>query len=259
VANISETEFGTSFDYLRAFRALWDEGILEKHLALLQAHLAAPEHTVSWAQLARAVDYQRGSAVNLHYGKLAKQVARQLGLREKPRDIYGNAWWLWVLVRWAKAPDPDSGHTRFVLRAPVVAALRELGLAAEASRPAGVEPEALALWPDELDIAGLREGQRRQVWVNAYERNREARRQCIAFHGARCVICDFDFGEVYGELAAGFIHVHHLTPLAEIASDYQVDPVADLRPVCPNCHAVLHLGGRCRTIEEVRQLLRRGA
>jgi hypothetical protein len=32
-----------------------------------------------------------------------------------------------------------------------------------------------------------------------------------------------------------------------------VDPVADLRPVCPNCHAVIHLGGACRSIDEVRQ------
>ena len=36
----------------------------------------------------------------------------------------------------------------------------------------------------------------------------------------------------------------------------EVDPVADLRPVCPNCHAVIHLGGACRTIEEVRRLLK---
>jgi predicted HNH restriction endonuclease len=30
-----------------------------------------------------------------------------------------------------------------------------------------------------------------------------------------------------------------------------------LRPVCPNCHDVLHLSGRCRRIEEVRRLLSR--
>jgi predicted HNH restriction endonuclease len=30
-----------------------------------------------------------------------------------------------------------------------------------------------------------------------------------------------------------------------------------LRPVCPNCHAVLHLGGNCRSIEEVMQMIKR--
>ena len=54
---------------------------------------------------------------------------------------------------------------------------------------------------------------------------------------------------------ARYIHVHHLYPLSEAGEEHEVDPATDLRPVCPNCHAVLHLNGRCRTIEEVRQLL----
>ena len=37
----------------------------------------------------------------------------------------------------------------------------------------------------------------------------------------------------------------------------EFDSVEDLRPVCPNCHAVLHLGARGRNIEEVRQLVAR--
>jgi 5-methylcytosine-specific restriction enzyme A len=27
--------------------------------------------------------------------------------------------------------------------------------------------------------------------------------------------------------------------LASIGHEYEVDPIADLRPVCPNCHAML--------------------
>jgi predicted HNH restriction endonuclease len=63
---------------------------------------------------------------------------------------------------------------------------------------------------------------------------------------------------VYGPLAEGFIHVHHVKQLSEIGAEYEVDPVADLRPVCPNCHAVIHLGGECRGIDQVRQLWQRG-
>ncbi len=114
------------------------------------------------------------------------------------------------------------------------------------------------VFPDEVDpTEAYREGAVHRVLVNAYERNPDARRRCIAHHGTSCCICGFHFGSVYGSEADGFIHVHHLRPLAQIAGEYEIDPIADLRPVCPNCHAVLHLGGQCRTIEEVRQLLRR--
>ncbi len=62
-----------------------------------------------------------------------------------------------------------------------------------------------------------------------------------------------------GPLADGFIHVHHVKPLSAIGAEYIVDPVSDLRPVCPNCHAVIHMGGGCRGVEEVRQLVQQGA
>ncbi|MCL4555171.1 MAG: HNH endonuclease [Actinobacteria bacterium] len=110
--------------------------------------------------------------------------------------------------------------------------------------------------PEELSPIGLVEGAVRTITVNAYERNSEARRRCIAAHGTKCSICNFSFGERYGAEAEGYIHVHHLVPLAEIGGEYEVDPVKDLRPVCANCHAVLHLGRRCREIEEVKRLLR---
>ena len=47
------------------------------------------------------------------------------------------------------------------------------------------------------------------------------------------------FGAVYDEIAEGFIHVHHLLPLSEVKETHLVDLVKDLRPVCPNCRAVL--------------------
>ena len=99
------------------------------------------------------------------------------------------------------------------------------------------------------------EGSMRQVTVNAYERNPRARRLCIAAHGTSCCVCEFDFGAVYGPAAEGFIHVHHLRPLSDIAEEYQVDPVNDLRPVCPNCHAVIHRRTPPYSIEEVRAML----
>jgi predicted HNH restriction endonuclease len=72
-----------------------------------------------------------------------------------------------------------------------------------------------------------------------------------------CFICGFNFSDVYGEIGQDFIHVHHLRQLADIGEEYEVDPVADLRPVCPNCHAIIHRRIPALTIEEVKALLHR--
>ena len=111
--------------------------------------------------------------------------------------------------------------------------------------------------PGEIsDDVPLFEGCVRQVTVNAYERNPEARMKCIEHYGATCVVCNFNFAAVYGQVAAGFIHVHHVKSLADIGAEYEVDPIADLSPVCPNCHAVIHLNGKTRTIAELKKLLK---
>lgn len=110
--------------------------------------------------------------------------------------------------------------------------------------------------PDEVEPSPTyREGSRRQAWVNAYERNAEARRRCLERYGTNCVICGFNFGKKYGPLGEGLIHVHHLKPLSEIAEEYEVNPITDLRPVCPNCHAVLHRHTPAHSIEEIKAIL----
>jgi 5-methylcytosine-specific restriction enzyme A len=97
-------------------------------------------------------------------------------------------------------------------------------------------------YPDEANMESKKfpEGAKQTVLVNKYERNLEARAQCLKIHGTRCKICDMSFMETYGYFAEDFIHVHHITPLHEISENYQVNPEKDLIPVCPNCHAMLH-------------------
>jgi 5-methylcytosine-specific restriction enzyme A len=99
------------------------------------------------------------------------------------------------------------------------------------------------------------EGSVQRRLVNAYERNPAARRACLAHWGTACLVCGFDFGSTYGELGEGYIHVHHLVPIATIGDEYDVDPVQDLRPVCPNCHVMIHMGGTNRAIEEVQAII----
>ena len=64
-----------------------------------------------------------------------------------------------------------------------------------------------------------------------------------------------DLVKVYGPLAEGFIHVHHLKPLAQVGEAYNVDPVADLAPVCPNCHAMIHRRREPYGIDELRGMM----
>ncbi len=99
------------------------------------------------------------------------------------------------------------------------------------------------------------EGAVRTVSVNAYERNPAARQACIDHWGHECGVCGFSFGAVFGDLGDGFIHVHHLRDLASIGEEYEVDPVADLLPVCPNCHAMLHRQTPAMSIEALRGVM----
>lgn len=114
------------------------------------------------------------------------------------------------------------------------------------------------VYADELPIPGniLIEGAKKQVVVNAYERNKEARSKCIEFYGYNCAICKFNFEKAYGDLGKNFIHVHHVKPLSEINQEYRVDPIEDLIPVCPNCHSMLHRMTPALSIFELKNLLK---
>lgn len=114
--------------------------------------------------------------------------------------------------------------------------------------------------PEEvIEVSQYAEGAYKSITVNAYERSREARDACIAHYKAICAVCDVDLQKRYGDIAKGLIHVHHLVPLSEIKVAYKVDPIKDLRPVCPNCHAVIHYCGNVRSIEEVKEKMKKAS
>jgi len=120
------------------------------------------------------------------------------------------------------------------------------------------EPEMPPL-AEEITETPLFEGAVRSVNLNAYERNAKARADCIAIYGHTCSVCSIDFRTVYGNPASGFIHVHHVRPMTTVTQRYVVNPRDDLRPVCPNCHAVIHLRNPPYTIDEVRKMVRQAS
>ena len=99
------------------------------------------------------------------------------------------------------------------------------------------------------------EGAVTTITVNSYERSREARSKCIEHHGWNCGVCGYAMADLYGTLGEGVIHVHHLRELASLGEEYEVDPIKDLRPVCPNCHAILHTSSPAITITQLRKAL----
>ena len=219
--------------YTSAIRTLGT--LADSHLSMLRFHYSAPDRTVMATQMARAASFQHYGVANLHYGSLGRRIGELLNFNPTTMPVD-------VLVTQAK----PGNEWLWTMRPEVVLALEQLGW---------VERAAFSLADEVPPLARFVEGAVCRVSVNAYERNPIARAKCIEHYGPTCVVCGFNFGAVYGSLAEGFTHVHHLTPLSEVGIEYEVDPIADLRPVCPNCHAVIHLGGSTRGMEEVRQLI----
>lgn len=115
------------------------------------------------------------------------------------------------------------------------------------------------VYPDEIGKSEEAhfEGGKTTIFVNKYERNPIARKKCIDHYGFTCIACDFNFQKVYGDIGKDFIEVHHLIKVSDKKQVYEVNPVKDLRPVCPNCHAMLHKKDPPYTIDELKILIKR--
>lgn len=109
---------------------------------------------------------------------------------------------------------------------------------------------------DREGFSGFMEGTANITSKVGYERDRRNRAAAIAIHGTACLACGLEFGTKYGEIADGFIEVHHIIPLAKMGEGYIVNPAEDLVPLCPNCHAVAHRRDPPLTVDEIRNLLR---
>jgi 5-methylcytosine-specific restriction protein A len=109
--------------------------------------------------------------------------------------------------------------------------------------------------PEEIKETNIYEGAYKTIKVNVYERSGDARKKCIEHWGCHCYVCKFDFSLQFPSLKKKFIHVHHKVPISTIKKSYKVDPIKDLIPVCPNCHAMIHSRNPAYTIEEIKKHL----
>lgn len=129
-----------------------------------------------------------------------------------------------------------------------------------------ISPQMPATLSEEIskdNFVVIKEGAKKSITVNAYERNSQAREKCISHYKKKnngiikCEICGFDFGKVYGEQFSDKIHVHHMLELSAIGEEYEVDPINDLLPVCPNCHLIAHSRTPAYTPDEIKGMLKK--
>lgn len=127
------------------------------------------------------------------------------------------------------------------------------GLVIVKDRPGGARSAAVEA--DNLTSTFI-EGGRKMVYSTRYERHPELRARAIAIHGLRCLACDVDMGDIYGDLGRGYVHVHHKRPLSMLEGATALDPMKDLVPLCPNCHCMIHRPkNTVLTVNELRGIL----
>jgi predicted HNH restriction endonuclease len=97
------------------------------------------------------------------------------------------------------------------------------------------------------------EGFRQQIFTEISKRNSSLIQKAKAVYGTTCEVCGFDFEKTYGTHGEGFIEMHHLYP---IASGTRSTKLEDVRPVCANCHRMLHRGPKLLSIEELKDILK---
>ena len=106
----------------------------------------------------------------------------------------------------------------------------------------------------EKEVRLYAEGKERIVSYRTYDRSSTAREACIKYYGYNCSVCGFNFETTFGDIGKDYIEVHHLKQVVDIGEEYEIDPIKDLRPVCANCHRMLHKRKPVLSIEELRTL-----
>jgi len=235
-------------DYALALpRIAGDLSELQKQL-LVELYRAS-DAGVAAGLLAPLLGFRHHAPVNATMGRIGMALAAAVNAEAPQRKDGSRRWWA-VVATYKRSPD---GRFLWVLRPALRAALRDSGLV---SRESEVFPEVVAT--ERGSEEPMIEGAAIHVSVNRYERSAAARARCIEHYGSICSVCGFDFGAVYGPIAAGVIHVHHLTPLSVAGgAHYVINPIRDLRPVCPNCHVVIHRREPPLSIDEARALVSR--
>ena len=235
-------------DALDISSEIWKELLLDRDITLkndlevIKLIYESENHELRASEIARHMGLSHHGPINLQVSRFSKRVIRITKAQPPLRKDGSPRWWHVPFLGyeggngfpWIMRPQLASGYEK-----------------------AFSEADQTPLYQDETELNSLElvEGAIARITVNRYERSRNAKNKCINHHGSACCICGFEFGAKYGPIGEGRIHVHHLVPLSEIKEEYVIDPIKDLRPVCPNCHLIIHSKKEPFTIYEVKEML----
>lgn len=197
-------------------------------------------YTSRSSEVGKNFDYSNSGGVNLLFANYGKRVVKHLEIEThdhltKDRKAY------WPLFFYGFY---DQSLFNWQLREELVDAMIELEWI---NGSAGYQN-----YVDEHDT--YFEGKKRVSQIVSYERNAEARQKCIDHYGCLCYVCKFDFQKEFGDLGKGYIHVHHRKRTAYSGKEHEVNPIEDLIPLCPNCHAMIHKRKPMLKVDELVKL-----
>lgn len=99
-----------------------------------------------------------------------------------------------------------------------------------------------------------KEGQEKYIYEYKYNfRNRKLINEAKEKWKTNCWVCDFNFYDKYGDWGKDYIEIHHLIPLNQ---GKRVTNVEDVRPVCSNCHQMIHKRKEMLTIQELKNIIK---
>jgi hypothetical protein len=255
-------------------------------MAYLQAHPGDNEEAEAFAQKADGYYYCGAGSGKLHEDLLdvvfvamdPLDGAHKLVGVYHQAEIYETGKWTTVLTK----------HARLIPmkhRQPVVAWPAGQGLRRWAHRvlSTGVVHPKLLRFYRAAASSKTRPGQTRELEdldpeLSAFEgklrplflrhRHREARLRAAKIRQAlcagnghlRCEVprCGFDFFVAYGKIGRRYAVVHHKRELATLDSKGAQVSLDELAIVCANCHAMIHRGGHCWALDEVKPRRRSG-
>mgnify|MGYP003587801494 CR=1 FL=1 len=236
---------GTTLSTNEWINVLRDKEITnDLNIAILQAIYSFEKHKAAASQIGLILGFKgknTSSPLNLEMGRWGKRLVRKYPIRYSVREDGSERKWDMFFDGWS-----ENNLFIWQIKTELIDALKAMNLTGEEQFP-----EEL---PTNIQVT-ITEGAKKTITVNSYERNSKARQLCINHYGTSCQVCNFDFGKVYGKIGKDFIHVHHLTKVADIGDEYEVNPINDLRPVCPNCHAMLHKNEPPFSISELKDIM----
>ena len=217
-----------------------------RQIEILQVLYHFPNSSATAIELAKALNYKGFQGANRHIGAIGEAIYKHTGVEPPTYIDRGERFAYFYFVG-------EYNERGWNMWPELKKALEHLELVTDnSSKNIYVDRLPTEIMPFE-EKQFYKEGKITEVFVNRYERNQKARLACIQHYGAICQCCGFDYGVTYGSIAKGFIHVHHIVPLADIGKSYSVNPITDLIPLCANCHSVIHLSNPQFTLFDLKK------